>query len=73
MINCTVKLVLPIDTFSRVMLLSSITFIKPIKVIGEGEFVIYDCNTKALLADKLSYLAEASSIDFEYTYKFFEQ
>lgn len=62
------------NEFERNMLVSSLSFLHPMKVLRNDEqyvdFKLYDCDTKEKLNEKLDYLCEASSVDFGYRYAF---
>lgn len=55
-------------------LIESLSFIHPMKIMKSDEesidIILYDVHTKDKLDSKLDYLAEASSVDFSYQYKF---
>lgn len=71
--NCFVKLVLPSDVYNRKALISSLSFIQPMKRLTEpGEILLFDCNNEEELDNRLNYLCEASSVDFSYQYKFID-
>lgn len=72
--NCLLKINLPTDEFCKQMLLSSLSFIHPMKKLEEtAEIVLiklFDCSTVEQLNDKLLALCEASTVDFSYSYGF---
>ena len=56
------------------MLVSSLSFIHPMKLVFQDEtsidIVLFDCDSKESLNDRLEHLCEASSVDFTYRYAF---
>ena len=72
--SCLVKIDLPKNELCKKMLLSSLSFIHPLKKLEETTdsilIKLFDCSSKEQMDHRLSVLCEASSVDFSYSYGF---
>lgn len=60
-----------LDSMQKGMLMSSLSFIHPMKVLDRSmiTFVLYDIECKDDVSDRLNVLCEASSVDFTFRYR----
>lgn len=71
--NALISIERPKDSMSNEMLVSSLSFLHPMKHFTNysDSIVIrlYDLRDEEEMNDKLNYLCEASSVDFSYRYR----
>lgn len=71
--NALISIERPKDSMSNEMLVSSLSFLHPMKHFTNYSdsivFRLYDLKDEEEMNDKLNYLCEASSVDFSYRYR----
>ena len=71
--NALISIERPEDSMSNGMLVSSLSFLHPMKHFTNQTdcilFRLYDLKDEEEMKDKLLYLCEASSVDFSYRYR----
>ncbi len=60
-----------LDSMQKGMLMSSLSFIHPMKVLDHDNisFVLYDVESANDVSERLDVLGEASSVDFAFRYR----